>query len=227
MKLKWLGHSCFIIEGNDRIIVDPYITDNPVCNEKVDDIDVDIVAVTHAHADHFGDTLKIAKKAKLVAMYEVVQYAAKHGIEGEGINIGGGLKIKNTEIIMTPAWHSSGFPQAGFEFGGATAAGLIIKSGLTVYHAGDTSLFYDMKLIKELYKPDVALLPIGGRYTMDIEQAAIAAEWIGAKITIPMHYNTWPAIEADAEEFKRKAEERGARVVILKPGEEIDLNGLI
>ncbi|MCD6512219.1 MAG: metal-dependent hydrolase [Thermoplasmata archaeon] len=223
MKLKWLGHSCFIIEGNDRIIIDPYITDNPVCNENVDDIDVDIVAVTHAHADHFGDTLTIAKRAKLVAMYEIVQYAAKYGIEGEGINIGGGIKIGNTKIIMTPAWHSSGFPSAEFKFGGAIPAGLIIKSGATVYHAGDTALFMDMKLIKELYKPDVALLPIGGRYTMDAEQAAIAAEWIDAKITIPMHYNTWPAIKANPEEFKRMVEEKGGKVIILRPGEEIEI----
>ncbi|MCD6171809.1 MAG: metal-dependent hydrolase [Thermoplasmata archaeon] len=223
MKIKWLGHSCFIIEGNDRVIIDPYITGNPSATVKVEDIDVDIVAVTHAHGDHFGDTIEIAKNARLVAMYEIVQYAAKYGIEGEGINIGGSIKIGKTEIAMTTAFHSSGFPMADFKFCGATAAGLVIKSGKTVYHAGDTSLFSDMKLIGELYEPDVALLPIGGRFTMDARQAAMAAEWIKAKITIPMHYNTWDVIKQDANEFKRMAEERGAKVVILNPGEEVEI----
>lgn len=223
MKIKWLGHSCFIIEGNDRIIIDPYITGNPSAPIEVKDIDVDIVAVTHAHGDHFGDTIEIAKNAKLVAMYEIVQYASKYGIEGESINIGGSIKIRGTEIAMTPAFHSSGFTMAEFKFGGAMAAGLVIDSGKVVYHAGDTSLFSDMKLISELYKPDVALLPIGGRFTMDPKQAAMAAEWIKAKITIPMHYNTWDVIKQDANEFKRMAEMRGAKVVVLKPGEEIEI----
>ncbi len=225
MKIKWLGHSCFIIEGNDRIIIDPYITGNPMCPESVEDIDVDIIAVTHAHGDHFGDTIKIGKEtgAKLVAIYEIVEYASRHGIEGEAINMGGGVRIGDTEIFMVPAFHSSGFTSADFKFCGATAAGLIIKSGKTIYHAGDTSLFSDMKLIGELYKPDVALLPIGGRYTMDAMQAATAAEWIKAKITIPMHYNTWDVIKQDADEFQKMAEERGANVVILNPGEEIEI----
>ena len=225
MKIKWLGHSCFIIEGNDKIIIDPYITGNPVCPESVESIDVDIIALTHAHGDHFGDTIKIGKEkgAKLVAIYEIVEYASKHGIEGEAINMGGGVRIGNTEIIMVPAFHSSGFTSADFKFCGAAPAGLIIKSGKTIYHAGDTSLFSDMKLIGELYKPDVALLPIGGRYTMDARQAAMAAEWINAKITIPMHYNTWDVIKQDANEFKKMAEEREANVVILNPGEEIEI----
>ena len=226
MKIKWLGHSCFIIEGNDRIIVDPYINGNPACPEKVENIEVDIVAITHAHGDHFGDAIEIAKnnEAKIVAIYEIVEYASQHGIEGEAINMGGGVKVgKGTEITMVPAFHSSGFTMANFKFGGAMPAGLIIKSGKTVYHAGDTSIFSDMKLIGELYKPDVALLPIGGRYTMDARQAALAAEWIKAEITVPMHYNTWDAIKQDPKEFKRMAEERGAKVVILNPGEEIEI----
>ena len=224
MKIRWLGHSCFIIEGDDKIIVDPYITGNPVCPESVDNIDADIVAVTHAHGDHLGDAIEIAKRgAKFVAIYEIVEYASQHGVQGEAINIGGGVKIKNSEIIMVPAFHSSGFTQANFKFGGATAAGLIIKSGATIYHAGDTALFSDMKLIGELYKPDVALLPIGGRFTMDVKQAAMAAEWIKAKITIPMHYNTWDVIKQDPNEFKKLVENKGGNVVILKPGEEIEI----
>jgi len=224
MKIKWLGHSCFIIEGNDRIIVDPYISGNPSCPEKVENIAVDIVAVTHAHGDHLGDAIEIAKRgAKLVAIYEIVEYASQYGVEGEAINIGGGINIGNSEIIMVPAFHSSGFTSANFKFGGAVASGLIIKSGKTVYHAGDTGIFSDMKLIGELYKPDVALLPIGGRFTMDIEQAIIAAKWINAGITIPMHYNTWDIIKQDANLFKKMASEKDIKVVILNPGEEIEI----
>jgi len=224
MKIKWLGHSCFIIEGNDRIIVDPYISGNPSCPEKVKNIAVDIVAVTHAHGDHLGDAIEIAKRgAKLVAIYEIVEYASQYGVEGEAINIGGGINIGNSQIIMVPAFHSSGFTSANFKFGGAVASGLIIKSGKTVYHAGDTGIFSDMKLIGELYKPDVALLPIGGRFTMDIEQAIIAAKWINAGITIPMHYNTWDVIKQDANLFKKMASEKDIKVVILNPGEEIEI----
>ena len=224
MKLKWLGHSCFIIEGNDRIIFDPFITGNPLCKEKIEGIEVDIVAITHGHGDHLGDGIEIAKRnnAKLVAIHEIAQYAIKKGVDAEGINMGGGVKVKNTEIYMTPAWHSSGLDETDFSIS-TTPAGLIIKSGGVVYHAGDTCLFSDMKLIGELYKPNVALLPIGGRYTMDVKQAAMAAEWIGAKINIPMHYNTFDLIKADAMEFKKLAEQRGAKVIIIEPGEEIEI----
>jgi L-ascorbate metabolism protein UlaG (beta-lactamase superfamily) len=224
MKLKWLGHSCFIIEGNDRIIIDPFITGNPLCNEKPEDISVDIVAITHGHGDHLGDGIEIAKRndATLVAIHEIAQYAAGKGAKAEGINMGGGVKVKNTEIIMTPAWHSSGLDETNFAIT-TCPAGLIIDSGKVIYHAGDTALFSDIRLIGELYKPDVALLPIGGRYTMGTKQAAIAAEWIKAKINIPMHYNTFDVIKQDPNEFKKLAEERGAEVIILKPGEEIEI----
>ncbi len=224
MKLKWLGHSCFIIEGNDRIIIDPFITGNPLCNEKPEDISVDIVAITHGHGDHLGDGIEIAKKndATLVAIHEIAQYAAGKGAKAEGINMGGSIKVKNTEIIMTPAWHSSGLDETNFAIA-TCPAGLIIDSGKVIYHAGDTALFSDMKLIGELYKPDVALLPIGGRYTMDAKQAAIAAEWIKARVNIPMHYNTFDVIKQDPNEFKRLAEEKGAEVIILRPGEEIEI----
>lgn len=224
MKLRWLGHSCFIIEENDRIIVDPFITGNPVCNLKVDEVKVDIVAVTHGHADHLGDGIEIARKnnAIFVAIHEIAQYASGKGVTAEGINMGGGVKVKNTEIFMTPAWHSSGLDETNFVVS-TSPAGLIIKSGKTVYHAGDTCLFSDMKLIGEIYEPDVALLPIGGRYTMDVKQALMAVELIKADLNIPMHYNTFDLIKADANEFKRIAEERGFKVVVLKPDEEIEI----
>jgi len=213
MKIKWLGHACFIIEGRDRIIVDPFIEGNPLCKEKVSNIKVDIVAVTHSHDDHLGNAIEIAKNnnAKIVAIHEIACYAESEGASAEGINIGGGIKIRNTEIHMVPAFHSSG---------DTCPAGLVIDTEKPVYHAGDTCLFSDMKLIGELYKPHVALLPIGGRYTMDARQAAIAVKLIKPKIAIPMHYNTFDLIKCNPEEFKRIAE---AEVIIMKPNEEIEI----
>jgi len=224
MKLRWLGHSCFIIEGDDRIIVDPFINGNPVCNLKTDEIKVDIVAVTHGHSDHLGDGIEIAKRnnAVFVAIHEIAQYASGKGVMAEGINMGGGVKVKNTEIFMTPAWHSSGLDETNFAIS-TSPAGLIIKSGKTIYHAGDTCLFSDMKLIGEIYEPDVALLPIGGRYTMDVKQALRAIEFIKADLNIPMHYNTFELIKADANEFKRIAEGKGFRVALLEVNEEIEI----
>ncbi|KAA0015222.1 MAG: metal-dependent hydrolase [Thermoplasmata archaeon] len=224
MKLKWLGHSCFIIEGNNRIIVDPFITGNPMCNLKPEEIIVDIVAITHGHSDHLGDGIEIAKRndATVVAIHEIAQYAISKGAKAEGINMGGGVKIGGTKIIMTPAWHSSGLDETNFAIS-TTPAGLIIDSGEVIYHAGDTCLFSDMKLIGELYNPKVALLPIGGRYTMDVWQASMAAEWIKAEIAIPMHYNTFELIRQDAKEFKKLVEEKGIKAIILSPGEEVEI----
>jgi len=225
MKLKYLGHSCFVIEGKERVVVDPFIRDNPLSPAKVEEVKADIVAITHGHRDHLGDGIEIAKNndATLVAIHEIAVYAASKGVKAEGINMGGGVKVGETEIYMVQAWHSSGIDEANYTLS-TSPAGLIIKSDATIYHAGDTSLFSDMKLIGELYKPQVALLPIGGRYTMDARQAAMAAEMVGAKISIPMHYNTFDAIKQNPEEFKKLAEERGRKVVILRPGEELELD---
>ena len=224
MKLRWLGHSCFIIEGNDKIVVDPFITGNPLCTVSPDDIRIDMVAITHSHEDHLGDGIHIALKnnAPLIAIHEIAVYAASKGVNAEGINIGGGITVNKTNISMTPAWHSSGIGKPNIPVA-TCPAGLIINSGKIVYLAGDTCLFSDMKLIQRLFKPDIALLPIGGRYTMDTHQAAIAAEWINAKVTIPMHYNTFDIIKQDPQEFKTLAEENAREVVILKPGEEITI----
>ncbi|MEM2387750.1 MAG: metal-dependent hydrolase [Candidatus Thermoplasmatota archaeon] len=214
MKIKWLGHACFIIEGRDRIIIDPFIEGNPLCNEKVSNIKVDIVAITHSHDDHLGNAIEIAKNnnAKIVAIHEIACYAQSKGANAEGVNIGGGIKIKDTEIYMVPAFHSSS---------NTCPAGLVIDTEKPVYHAGDTCLFSDMKLIGEIYKPYIALLPIGGRYTMDARQAAMAVELIKPKIAIPMHYNTFDLIKCNPEEFKKLVKK--AEVIIMKPNEEIEI----
>jgi len=224
MHITWLGHSCILIEGEDKVIIDPFLSGNPVASKKVDEINVDIVAVTHGHGDHLGDAIEIAKKgAALVAIHELAQYASSKGIEAIGVNIGGSVIIGKTKITMVPAFHSSGIDASNFSFSGGHPAGFVINSGKTIYHAGDTCLFSDMKLIAELYKPEIAFLPIGDRYTMGPREAAIAASWIKADVTIPIHYNTFPVIKQDANEFKKMAEEKGAKVKILNVGERIEL----
>ncbi len=225
MKLKYLGHSCFVIEGSERVVVDPFISGNPLAPVRAEEIEADIVAVTHGHRDHLGDAIEIARNndAPLVAIHEIAVYASSKGVKAEGINMGGGVKIGNTEIIMVQAWHSSGIDEADYQIS-TSPAGLIIKSDKTLYHAGDTALFSDMKLIGELYEPYVALLPIGGRYTMDVKQAVMAAEMVRAKINIPMHYNTFDAIKQNPMEFVRAAEAKGIKAIAMKPGEEIELD---
>jgi L-ascorbate metabolism protein UlaG (beta-lactamase superfamily) len=219
VKVTFLGHAAFKIEGSKTVLVDPFITGNPKSPLKgVEDIEkADVVIVTHDHGDHgFEDAVKICKRtgAYLVSQYELV---AKSNLERvEPMNIGGFVNVggMGVEVAFTPAWHTANV---------GDPTGVIIRmDGKTIYHAGDTGLFYDMKLIGELYKPDLALLPIGSRFTMDIYQAAKAVEFISPKFVIPMHYNTFDLIKADPKEFERLVGDR-AKVVILNPGESFEI----
>ena len=213
MKLTWLGHSCVLLEGSRRVLIDPFVPDGNIpCTP-------DIVAVTHAHADHLGCTLDLG--VKTVAMNDLAYYLKDKGLEVEPMNLGGTITIDGIEFTMTAALHSSWIEDAGIGvYGGAAAGYLITMDGVTVYHAGDTALFGDMKLIGRIYNPDIALLPIGGRYTMGPREAMIAAEFVGAPVVIPIHYNTSPKIAQDAGEFKRIIERTtDLKVVVLEPGE--------
>ncbi|MEM2839286.1 MAG: metal-dependent hydrolase [Thermoplasmata archaeon] len=224
VKITWLGHSAFMVEGKNRIVIDPFLTGNPMAASTPDKIRCDIICVTHGHGDHVGDTVQIAKKnkAKVLAMVELAGILEKAGCDATGFNVGGSVKIGETTITMTAATHSSGTEEQGFEGAAGTPAGYVIDSGKTVYHAGDTGLFCDMSLIGELYPLDVALLPIGGFYTMDVVQAAKAVELLKPKIAIPMHFNTWPPIKADPVAFKSLVEKKtNTQVKILKPGESL------
>ncbi|NIM47298.1 MAG: metal-dependent hydrolase [Candidatus Aenigmarchaeota archaeon] len=207
MKIKFLGHSAFLI---DDLLTDPFIKNNPICPIKVEDIKCKIICVTHDHHDHLGDAFEIAKNndATIVGIYDMVKEADEKGLKTELMNIGGPIKVENWEIRLVPATHS-GNP-IGF---------VLKKDNKTIYHAGDTGLFMDMMLIGE-YNIDVALLPIGGRYTMDIEQAVEACKMLKCKKVIPMHYNTWNTIEANPEGFKKKAP---CDVIILKSGETFEV----
>ncbi|RLF15992.1 MAG: metal-dependent hydrolase [Thermoprotei archaeon] len=222
VRIRWLGHATFLIRfGEKKIIVDPWITGNPVCPIKLEELErVDHVVVTHSHGDHLGDAIEIAKRdsAKLIAIYEIAKDAEEKGVKNVvGGNIGGWIEVDGIKYMLTPALHSS-------EKGAPT--GVIMSNGsIAIYHAGDTGLFSEMELLGRMYKIDVALLPIGGVYTMGPYEASIATFLLRPKIVIPMHYNTFPAITQDPETFKEyvKRVAPGVNVRILKPGEEVEI----
>ena len=225
MKIRWLGHSCFLLTGKDKVLVDPFLTGNEAAPVKPTEIECDIICVTHGHGDHLGDAVEIGKRtgAPIVAIFEIASHVGQW-TEAFGMNKGGTTKIKNTSIKMVNAIHSSGIPTAEFKHSGGEAAAFIIDTEKKVYHAGDTALFSDMKVIGEVDKPHVALLPIGDLYTMGPEEAAIAASWINAKFVMPMHYNTWPKVQQDPKEFKKLVEEKcGSKVEVLEIGGEVEV----
>jgi len=218
MHLTWLGHSCVLLTGSRKVLIDPFIEGGSVAGTQPD-----IVAITHGHDDHMGEV--VALNTKTVAITEIAKYLKTKGLPAEAMNIGGTIVVDSVSFTMTPAQHSTSIEEAGPGFAGGAAAGFIIGlDGMKVYHAGDTGLFSDMKLIGELYHPDVALLPIGGRYTMGMAEALIAANFIGAKTVIPIHYNTWDKITADPLALKKAIERTtDIRVSILRPGETIEI----
>lgn len=231
MKIEYLGHSAFRIMGSKTIIVDPYLNKNPRACLKASDIKkADIVLVTHGHGDHLGDSLEICKNtgAVFVAIHELILYAQENGItKTEGMNIGGTIEIEGITITAVRADHSSCInvtDKGGYS--GGNPIGFVLRDGnKAVYHAGDTGLFKDMKLIGELYKPDISLLPIGSRYTMGPKEAAYAAKYLKSKIIVPMHYNTTPLIRQNPSELKMfvKEFELDAEVKILEPGDYFEI----
>ena len=220
MQLTWLGHSCVLLTGSKKVLIDPFIEGGSVLAT-----DPDIVAVTHGHADHLGEC--VALNRRTVAITEIAKYLKGKGLPAEGMNIGGTFIVDGVSFTMTHAVHSSVIEEAGPGYPAGAAAGFVIgMDGMKIYHAGDTALFSDMKLIGELYHPDIALLPIGGRYTMGTAEAMIAANFIGAKIVIPIHYNTWDKIAADPLQFKKAIERTtDIRVGVLHPGESMQIGG--
>jgi L-ascorbate metabolism protein UlaG (beta-lactamase superfamily) len=233
MEIKFHGHACFeLSDGDTTVLVDPFLKpNNPKAVATADDVNPTHIAITHGHADHIADAVPVAKRtgAHCVGLVEIANWLAGQGVEEfSDPNLGGTVEFDWGYISMVPAWHTNTIPgseEAPFsaEHGTSigTAAGVLIKlGGIHVYHAGDTCLFSDMKLIAQRSPVDVALLPIGGHYTMDRTDAAVAAEFIGAGTVIPMHFNTMPVIEADAEAFKSDVESKtSSKVVVLEPGQ--------
>ncbi len=226
-KLKYLGHSAYYLEGNNlKALIDPFLTGNPwdIANPR-DFTDINYIFVTHGHGDHLGDAITIAKNtgATIVGVYEVGVYCSSKGAKTHNMHIGGTYDFPFGRVKLTPAAHGSSFIEGDTIIYLGNPCGFIIEvDGKNVYHAGDTGLIADMELLGRYEKIDVALLPIGGNFTMDPKDAAIAAELIKPKLAIPMHYKTWPIIDKDPEEFKKLAEERGVNVKILKPGETLE-----
>ncbi|QRF74692.1 metal-dependent hydrolase [Thermoplasmatales archaeon] len=223
--VKWHGHACFTLDFGKKVVVDPFITGNPSAKIKKEDIKADLVVVTHGHSDHVGDSVYIAKKngVPLVTMVELAWILEEENkdLNAIGINYSGNTKVDGIKVSAVLATHSSGYN--GKYAGGPT--GMIIENGVSVYHAGDTGVFKDMELIGEMYHPDVALLPIGGHYTMSPHEAAIAAGMIKAPAVVPMHYNTFDLIKQDPAEFKKEAEENHkVKVSIMKVEEELSFD---
>jgi len=233
MEIKFHGQSCFeLSEGATTVLTDPFLKpNNPAAVHTAEEVEPTHIAITHGHADHVADAVAVAKRtgAHCVAMVELAEWLKSQGVEAlSDPNLGGTVGFEWGWVKLVPAWHTSTIPgseEAPFsaEHGIAigTAAGLLINiGGQTVYHAGDTCLFSDMKLIAERNPIDIALLPIGGHYTMDREDAALAARFVGAATVIPMHYDTFPPIETDAGAFKADVEaQTSSKVVILEPGQ--------
>ncbi|RLI76016.1 metal-dependent hydrolase [Archaeoglobales archaeon] len=225
MKITWLGHAAFLLEGNKKVLIDPFITGNPLSPVDAEEIEADIIAVTHGHGDHLGDAIEIAKRndAPVVCIHELSRILVRKNIEAVGMNIGGTARVRGIKFTMTPAWHSSDVEEDDTIISAGIPTGIIVEMDAKVYHTGDTDVFLDMQLIGELHKPDIMLTPIGDWYTMGIKGAVKALELVKPKVAIPMHYNTFPVIEQDPEKFKKAVEDKlDVEVVILKPGESFE-----
>src|SRR5207248_5946884 len=219
MDVRFLGHACFeLSDGDETVLIDPFLTGNPKAAIAAEDAAATTILLTHGHADHIGDTVSIAKRtgAPVVAIVELANELGEEGVEVHDPNLGGTVKFDWGWVKLVPAWHTSTTPKGTVN----TPAGLVISIGDTVvYHLGDTSLFSDLQLVGKRTPIDVALMCIGGHYTMDTTDAVDAAGLVGAKTVIPCHYGTFPLIEADADAFKSDVESStGSNVVVLEPG---------
>ncbi|PLT31164.1 metal-dependent hydrolase [Peribacillus deserti] len=226
MKVSFHGHSVVKVETQGKtILFDPFITGNGLTDLSVEDIKPDVIILTHGHGDHLGDTVQLAKEndSLVIANAELSTYLSWQGVRTHGMSIGGAYKFDFGKVKLTQAFHGTGFTTENKEiiYLGMPAGVLLMAEGKTVFHAGDTGLFGDMKLIGERHPIDLAFLPIGDNYTMGPEDAALAAKFLGAKQVVPMHYNTFPQIKQDPQSFIDMLEGKNGKV--LQPGESIEL----
>jgi L-ascorbate metabolism protein UlaG (beta-lactamase superfamily) len=220
MEVRFLGHACFTLsDGDATVLIDPFLTGNPKAAIAAGDVAATTILLSHGHGDHYGDTVDIAKRtgAEVVAITEIAGELDEQGVNARDTNLGGTEKFDWGTVKLVPALHTSTTPKGTI----SAPAGLLINFKDTiVYHLGDTCLFSDLSLVGKRSPIDVALMCIGGHYTMDRVDAVDAAAFVGAKTVIPCHYNTFPPIETDAQAFKSDVESAtGSNVVILDPGQ--------
>lgn len=225
VKVTYYGHAAIALEAQGTIVlVDPFLTGNPLAAVPADQVKANYILVSHGHGDHLGDAIDIAKRsgALIIANYEVATYCQKQGANAHPLHIGGGLNLPFGRVKLTIAHHGSSFPDGSYA--GNPCGFLVTIAGKNIYHACDTGLFYDMKLIGERTPLDLAILPIGDNFTMGPDDALYAVSLLNPKIVIPVHYNTFDVIKQDPHAFQRRVEaETKAKCVVLKPGESYDL----
>ena len=220
MDVRFLGHAAFeLSDGDTSVLIDPFLTGNPKAAASAEDLNPSAILLTHGHGDHIGDTVAIAKRAgaPVVAIVELANELSEEGVEAIDPNLGGTVEFDWGWVRLVPAWHTSTTPKGTVN----TPAGLVVSfGGQVIYHLGDTCLFSDLALVGQRTPVDIALMCIGGHYTMDRTDAVEAARLVGAGTVIPCHYNTFPPIQTDAQAFRSEVESAtSSRVVVLEPGE--------
>jgi L-ascorbate metabolism protein UlaG (beta-lactamase superfamily) len=220
--LQYIAHSAFALEDNgNQVLVDPFITGNPLATVSAGDFNPSTILLTHAHNDHIGDTIEIARRsgATVIGTVEICDFLATHHCQENGANLGGTVQFEGGSVKFVPAWHTSTYTTNDGVQAPGVPAGLVVRfGGKTIYFAGDTCLFSDMQLIGE-EGLDVAVIPIGDHFTMGPKDAVRAVKFLNPKVVIPCHYNTFPPIEQDPQAFKKQVEsETSAACVVLEPG---------
>jgi len=224
MRLRFLGQSGLQLQdGDHEVVIDPFLSQNGATPVEPGELNPGHILLTHAHGDHYGDTADIAKRsgAKVVGSFEIANYVSARGMDGVGMNVGGGSSFPFGHVKFTPAWHSNSFPDGSYA---GMPAGIVLEmGGKRIYHAGDTALFGDMRLIGRQVL-DLALVPIGDFFTMGPDDALEAVKLLSPRTVIPVHYNTFEAIRQDGQAFKERVEsETDARCLVLEPGDSLEL----